>query len=152
MMSFIAMGVSLSKVSWQQFHPLTRLIPCSNIIGTHDLCHRRGFFGHFAKNFSTPTCRVAGWLFEWILLYEQERSIPDSCDVQNVKTTEAVKLHTPEYKKSLLEQDQILKESVLELGVPTTRERLGCQVDIADRPEHHERCYPCWKQWVNLSQ
>ena len=239
-----------------------------NIIGTHDLCHRCGFFGHFAKHCSTPTCRVAGWLFEWISLYERERPIPDSRNLQGYETTEAVKLQRQEYKKSLLEQDQIPKESVLEdfgaveadrrkltdvipqfsrqevlrtfidsttaekltsitndygktglsecslwsfefspregdypsladrimgklieqlvanykaendlhfpdypfehempkshylklredclreLGVPITRECLGCQVDIADRPEHHERCYPCWKQLVNRS-
>ena len=46
---------------------------------------------------------------------------------------------------------KLREECLGELGVPITRECLGCEVDIADRSEHHERCYPCWKQWVSRS-
>lgn len=99
-----------------------------NITGTFDLCHTCGFFGHFANQCPTPKERVAGWRFEWEILYARE-TVSDSQVAQD---------------RDLLPQRSTDSS-------PTTRECLGCQVDISDRPDHHERCHPCWKEWVNCS-
>lgn len=90
-----------------------------NIIGTFNLCHECGYFGHFANACPRDARRaVAGWLQGW---YDELSALVNAEDAE---LTPAERAH---YVGRMLE-----------------RECLGCREDISDRPHHHYMCYDCW--------
>jgi hypothetical protein len=95
-----------------------------NIIGTFDLCHSCGYFGHFA-NECAGNHRMAGWLEGWQDLHE---GLTFWRDGEEALTTQGglAPIH-PE-------------------GMMVERECVGCRADISDRPPNHFMCYACYRR------